>query len=85
MARGAVVAALTGAGLPIYEYAPRRVKQAVCGYGNASKEQVALLMSQILGIRVDEIPHDATDALAIAVCHGQTAHAAQGLVLPAPL
>lgn len=82
MARGAVVAALTGRDLPLYEYAPRRVKQAVCGYGDAGKEQVALIVSQILGIPVDTVEDDATDALALAICHGQTVHAAGGLLRP---
>ncbi len=85
MARGAVVAALTELRLPIYEYAPRRVKQAVCGYGNAGKEQVALLVAQILKIPVADVKDDATDALALAICHAQTRFTVQGLRLPDPL
>ncbi len=85
MARGAVVARLAERRLPVYEYAPRRVKQAVCGHGGAGKQQVALLVSQILGIPVTEIKDDATDALAVAVCHAQTAYNVQGLLLPKPL
>ena len=84
-ARGVVIAALAGLSIPMYEYAPRRVKQAVCGYGNASKEQVAMLLAKFLSIGVADVPDDATDALALAVCHAQTAFAVQGLILPKPL
>ena len=48
MARGTVVSILAQAGIPTYEYAPRRAKQTVVGYGNASKEQVANFMAQLL-------------------------------------
>jgi len=85
MARGAVVATLAELAIPMYEYAPRRVKQAVVGYGNASKEQVALLVAQILGLDVHAVPDDATDALAMAICHAQTVSSAQGLFLPRPI
>lgn len=67
-ARGAAIAACAGYGLPVYEYAPRRVKQAVVGYGSASKEQVRRTLMTLLGIR-DEVQEDAGDALAIAICH----------------
>lgn len=85
MARGAVVATISGMGLPIYEYAPRRVKQAVCGYGDAGKQQVALIVSQILRIPLADVKDDATDALALAICHAQTRFTVQGLRLPEPL
>jgi crossover junction endodeoxyribonuclease RuvC len=54
---------------PITEYAPKKVKQSVTGNGNASKEQVARMLMQIFSIK--ELPKllDATDALAVAVCH----------------
>jgi len=84
-ARGVVMAILAEKQVPIYEYAPRRVKQAVCGYGNASKEQVAMLVSQILKIPIANIEDDATDALALAICHGQTVTTANGLLLPKPI
>ena len=77
-ARGAVIAALAEAGIPIHEYAPRRVKQAVCGFGNASKQQVALLVAQFLAIQVDKMPLDSSDALALALCHAQNLTVAQG-------
>jgi crossover junction endodeoxyribonuclease RuvC len=67
-ARGAVIAACARRGVPVYEYAPRRVKQAVAGYGAATKEQVRKTLMSLLGLR--EAPQeDAGDALAVAVCH----------------
>jgi crossover junction endodeoxyribonuclease RuvC len=84
-ARGAVIATLADMRLPIYEYAPRRVKQAVCGYGNASKQQVKLLVCNILNMAAGALHDDATDGLALAICHAQTALAARGLLLPPPL
>jgi len=76
-ARGAAIAACAALGLPVFEYAPRRVKQAVTGYGAASKEQVRKTLATLLGIR-GEIREDAGDALAIALCHqhSRTRHAA---------
>ena len=85
MARGSVVCVVSEAAIPMFEYAPRRIKQAVCGYGDAGKAQVALLVSQILGIPVQELDDDATDALAVAICHAQTAFTVQGLQLPEQL
>ena len=71
-ARGAAIAACASAGVPVFEYAPRRVKQAVVGYGAAGKDQVQKMVMAIL--KLNEEPHcDAADALAIAICH---AHAA---------
>ena len=67
-ARGAAIAACARAGLPVYEYSPRRVKQALVGYGAASKEQVRRMVMSITGIRT-EMEEDAGDALAIAICH----------------
>lgn len=84
-ARGAVIATVAELDLPMYEYAPRRVKQAVCGYGNASKPQVALLVAQILAISVANLGDDSTDALALAICHAHALQARGGLDLPAPL
>lgn len=67
-ARGVVIAACGAAGVPVYEYSPRRVKQAVAGFGGAGKDQVARMVTSLLGLR--EAPaEDAADALAIAICH----------------
>jgi crossover junction endodeoxyribonuclease RuvC len=67
-ARGVVIATCAAAGLPIYEYAPRRVKQAVVGYGAATKQQIQAMVVQQLGLGKPP-PEDAADALAIALCH----------------
>jgi len=67
-ARGAVMAAASAAGLPVYEYSPRRVKSAVVGFGGAGKEQVRLMVMSLLKL-TQPPPEDASDALAIAICH----------------
>ena len=67
-ARGAVIAACAAEGVPIYEYAPRRVKQAVVGFGGASKGQVRKMVMKLLGI-TREPQEDEGDALALAICH----------------
>ena len=69
-ARGAVMAACAGAGIPIFEYAPRSVKQAVAGFGDAEKDQVRRMLMMRLGL-AEEPQEDAGDALALAVCHLQ--------------
>ena len=56
-------------GVKVYEYAPRKAKMAICGNGAASKEQVCLMVQRTLGIKIDSKYLDATDALAIAMCH----------------
>ncbi|MDP4204597.1 MAG: crossover junction endodeoxyribonuclease RuvC, partial [Bacteroidota bacterium] len=68
-AQGVAMAAALYRSLPIFEYAPLRVKQAITGMGSASKEQVAFFLQNIFSIR--ELPKelDATDAVAVAVCH----------------
>jgi crossover junction endodeoxyribonuclease RuvC len=67
-ARGAAIAACARCGVPVYEYAPRRVKQAVVGYGGADKSQVQKMVASMLGL--DHLPpDDAADALALAICH----------------
>ena len=68
-ARGAVLVAASSAGVECVEYAPNRVKQSVCGYGHADKEQVARMVKTILGLDELPQPHHAADALAVAICH----------------
>jgi crossover junction endodeoxyribonuclease RuvC len=68
-ARGAVLVACARAGVPCTEYAPARVKQAVCGYGRADKAQVQRMVKAILGLDRPPTPHHAADALAVAICH----------------
>jgi crossover junction endodeoxyribonuclease RuvC len=67
--RGAVMLAGEKAGLEIAEYAPRLVKQTVVGYGNAEKHQVQEMVRVLLRLQTAPEPHDAADALAIAICH----------------
>ena len=69
-ARGAALLAMAQAGLPIYEYAPKRVKAAATGRGGAQKAQVSFMMRALLGLTENPQP-DAADALAIAVTHAQ--------------
>ncbi|MEO5909418.1 MAG: crossover junction endodeoxyribonuclease RuvC [Pelobium sp.] len=68
-AQGVAMAAGLAKGLPIFEYAPKKVKQSITGNGNATKEQVAAMLKQLL--KFNETPEflDATDGLAVAVCH----------------
>jgi len=68
-AQGAAMIAGLDRGARIYEYAPRKAKMAICGNGAASKEQVSLMVQRTLGIKIDSKYLDATDALAIAMCH----------------
>ena len=68
-ARGAVLVAAAMAGIECAEYAPARVKQAVCGYGRAEKEQVQRMVKAILGLDAPPTPSHAADALAVAICH----------------
>lgn len=67
--RALPISAAIASNLPIFEYAPRKVKMAVTGQGGASKEQVALILSRTLGVELQPGFLDATDALAIAMCH----------------
>jgi len=68
-ARGVVLVAAASFGLECAEYAPSRVKQAVCGYGRAEKAQVQRMVMAILGLRSAPAPQHASDALAVAICH----------------
>ena len=68
-ARGAVLVACALGGVPAAEYAPNRVKQAVCGYGHANKEQIQRMVKVLLGLPQPPRPHHAADALAVAICH----------------
>ena len=67
--RGIVMLAGEKAGLEIAEYSPRLVKQTVVGYGNAEKHQVQEMVRLLLKLKSAPQPHDAADALAIAICH----------------
>jgi crossover junction endodeoxyribonuclease RuvC len=71
MARGVAIGTCLGRGIGIYEYAPTQVKMVVTGYGRADKEQVKKMVNLILGTHVD-MGFDATDAIAVAICHANT-------------
>lgn len=68
-AQGAALTAAVMKGIPVAEYAPRKAKIAICGNGAASKEQVAMMIRKTLNVELDPKYLDATDALAIALCH----------------
>jgi crossover junction endodeoxyribonuclease RuvC len=68
-ARGALIVASLGAGVPVAEYAPRLVKLAVTGVGGAAKEQVHAMVCRLLEGAPAKLTFDESDALAIAVCH----------------
>jgi crossover junction endodeoxyribonuclease RuvC len=72
-ARGVVLLAASEAGLPVVEYSPAEIKRAVVGYGRAEKPQVQQMIKLLLGLDAPPSPHDAADALAVAICHLQTA------------
>ena len=71
-ARGVLLLALAGAGLPIHEFAPTAVKKAVVGYGRADKGQVATMVQRLLHLRQPPTPTDATDALGLAITAAHT-------------
>ena len=71
--RGVILLAAEKLGVPIYEYTPMQVKQAVVGFGKAEKKQVMLMTQRLLHMKQIPRPDDAADALAIAVCHSRSA------------
>lgn len=75
-AQGVAIAAALQRELSVVEYAPKRIKQSITGNGNATKEQVAAMLLSILGLKELPSSTDATDAVAVAVCH----HFAAGAV-----
>jgi crossover junction endodeoxyribonuclease RuvC len=68
-ARGVALAAASRAGVPVAAYAPAQVKRAVVGYGRADKRQIQHMIRLLLGLDAAPTPHDAADALAVAICH----------------
>lgn len=69
--RGVLLLAGQQAGIPMFEYTPSQVKQAVAGYGRAAKRQVIAMVTRILNMESPPKPDDAADALAIALCHAR--------------
>ena len=72
-ARGVAVLACVKGGLPVEEYTPLQIKQALVGYGRADKNQVQMMVKTILNLREVPKPDDTADALAAAICHGHSA------------
>ena len=70
--RGVILLAIQQAGLPIFEYTPMQVKQAVVGYGTATKHQVQDMTKRLLHLNAMPKPDDAADAIAIALCHARS-------------
>ena len=68
-ARGVALLAAANAGLPIHEYTPLQVKQAITGYGRATKDQVQQMVRMLLALDSVPQPDDAADAIAVAICH----------------
>ena len=68
-ARGVAMLAAVEAGVPLFEYSPAEIKRAVVGYGRADKPQVQQMIKLLLGLPAVPTPHDAADALAVAICH----------------
>jgi crossover junction endodeoxyribonuclease RuvC len=79
--RGVVLLVAERAALDIHEYSPRLVKQSVVGYGNAEKHQVQEMVRLLLSLRSVPAPHDAADALAVAICHFHHAQFAQKIAV----
>jgi crossover junction endodeoxyribonuclease RuvC len=71
-ARGVAVLAAVQAGLPVLEYTPAEIKLAVVGYGRAEKPQVQQMVRLLLALESVPTPHDAADALAVAICHAHS-------------
>ena len=80
-ARGVLILALANAGLPVVEYSPPKVKDAVTGYGKADKQQVQLMVRNLLHLEETPRPDDAADGLAVALTHYQ--HQRFSSLLPA--
>lgn len=68
-ARGVALLAAANAGLPIHEYTPLQVKQAITGYGRATKDQIQQMVRMLLALDSVPQPDDAADAIAVAICH----------------
>ncbi len=77
-ARGVALLAAARSGAAIFEYSPLEVKKAVVGYGRADKQQVQMMVSVLLHLDEKPQPHDAADALAIAICHALRAGRGSG-------
>ena len=68
-ARGSIILSAAQADIPVFEFAPRKVKMAVCGNGAASKEQVSYMVTKILKLKDSPKPLDVSDAMAVGICY----------------
>lgn len=82
-ARGVAMLAAVEAGLEVAEYTPAEIKRAVVGYGRAEKPQVQQMIQLLLGIQEPPSPHDAADALAVAICHLHSSRSPQRTIATA--
>jgi crossover junction endodeoxyribonuclease RuvC len=82
-ARGVAMLAAVEAGVPVFEYTPAEIKRAVVGYGRAEKPQVQHMVKLLLGLAAVPSPHDAADALAVAICHVHATPRGRAVVQPA--
>ncbi len=73
-ARGAAIVAASNMNIPVYEYTPLQVKQAIAGYGRADKKQMQQMVRILLNLREVPKPDDVADALAVAICHGNSSN-----------
>jgi crossover junction endodeoxyribonuclease RuvC len=83
-ARGVAMLAAVEAGLPVFEYTPTEIKRAVVGYGRAEKAQVQQMVKLLLGLKDAPTPHDAADALAVAICQVHSQPPARAAAVAAP-
>ena len=84
-ARGVAMLAAAQAGLSVAEYTPTEIKRAVVGYGRAEKHQVQHMVKLLLGLAAVPSPHDAADALAVAICHAHSLTAARAAAAGDPV
>lgn len=74
-ARGVLLVAAANKGIPVYEYTPLQIKQAITGYGRADKNQMQNMVKLLLNLNVIPKPDDAADALAVGICHAYSFNA----------
>lgn len=70
--RGTAIVACANKGVPMHEYTPLQIKQALTGYGRADKQQIQFMVKMILNLKEVPKPDDTADALAVAICHGNS-------------
>lgn len=80
-ARGVAILACANAGIPVTEYTPMQIKQALVGYGKADKKQMQNMTKMVLGLAEVPKPDDTADALAAAICHGNVARAQRNVTV----